>query len=85
MPNHKLGGIALVEDNDGTKALAGNPLSSPNSKYIDVRHQLLRELVSKGDITITHASSRNQHDDILTKALAREEYLTHRDSLSGVI
>ena len=29
--------ITLMEDNEGAKAMAGNPLSSGRSKHIDVR------------------------------------------------
>ena len=84
VPDHKLGGITVLEDNEGAKALAENPLSSSNSKHIDVRHHFLRELVSTGEIAITHVSSKEQHADILTKALAREIHEVHRDFLLGV-
>ena len=84
VPDHKLGGITVLEDNEGAKALAENHLSSSNSKHIDVRHHFLRELVSTGEIAITHVTSKEQHADILTKALAREIHEVHRDFLLGV-
>ena len=72
VPNHKLGGIAVLEDNEGAKASAENPLSSSDSKHIDVRYHFRRELASKGEMAISHVPSKEQRADILTKALARE-------------
>ena len=76
--------IAVHEDNKGAKALADNPLSSSNSKHIDVRYHFLRELVSNGDITVDHIAGKEQCADILTKALDRTSFETHRDFLLGV-
>ena len=76
--------ISVFEDNRGAKALAENPLSSSNSKHIDVRHHFLRELVKKGEITVNDVSSKDQRADILTKALDRESFETHRNFLVGL-
>ena len=74
--------IRVFEDNQGTKDLAENPLSSSNSKHIDVRHHFLRELVSNGDISVEYLNTK-EHADILTKALSRESFEVHRDFLIG--
>ena len=36
--------IKVLEDNQGTRALIENPLSSARSKHIDVRYHLIRDL-----------------------------------------
>ena len=61
--------ITLVEDNEGAKAMAENPLSSGRSKHIDVRWHYIRELVEKKELKVVHVASEWQHADILTKAL----------------
>ena len=43
VPSEESGGIRVLEDNEGVIALAENPVSSSNSKYIDVHHYFLRE------------------------------------------
>ena len=39
--------IILMEDNDGAKAMADNPLSLGRSKHMDVRWNFIRELVER--------------------------------------
>ena len=64
-------------DNQGALQLSKNPVSNSNSKHIDVRHHLLRELVRQGDIIVIHVPSEYQHVDIL-KVLALHLFATHR-------
>ena len=73
----------MLEDNEGAIALAENPISSSNSKHIDVRHHFLRELVENEKITVEHVSSEDQHADILTKALPSVAFIAHRNFLLG--
>ena len=40
--------IAVFEDNEGAKNMAQNPVCTSNSKHIDVRPPVLRELVFSG-------------------------------------
>ena len=73
--------LRIYEDNAGAIQLAENPLSSSNSKHIDVRHHFLRELVFSGSISIVHVPSKYQHADVLTKPLSRESFDFHRNFL----
>ena len=84
VPAEKLSGIRVLEDNAGAIALADNPISSSNSKHIDVRHHFLRELVDKRKIKVEHVGSEEQHADVLTKALPRATFEVHRDFLLGI-
>lgn len=83
-PNLKSPTISVFEDNRGAKALAENPLSSSNSKHIDVRHHFLRELVAEGNIDVEHISGKEQCADTLTKALDRMSFERHRNFLLGI-
>ena len=73
--------LQVYEDNAGAIQLAENPLSSSNSKHIDVRHHFLREHVFSGSISIVHVPSESQHADVLTKPLSRESFDFHRNFL----
>ena len=44
--------FSIFEDNQGAVQLSQNPVSSSNSKHIDVRHHVLRELVRQGDVSV---------------------------------
>ena len=82
-PSKKPRKIDVREDNSGAIALAENPLSSCRSKHIDVRHRFLRNLTEEGVIEVTHVPSKEQHADILTKALPRDLFEVHRDFALG--
>ena len=49
--------ITLMEDNEGAKAMAENPLSSGRSKHVDVRWHFIRELVEKKELKVVHVAS----------------------------
>ena len=76
--------ITLMEDNEGAKAIAENPLSSGRSKHIDVRWHFIGELVEKKDLKAVHVASEWQHADILTKALHVKLFKRHRKALSNL-
>ena len=84
VPSARNGKIEVLEDNEGAIALAENPLSSCNSKHIDIRHHFLRSLTEDGVLAIRHVSSEKQHADILTKALPRELFQSHREFVLGM-
>ena len=47
----------LMEDNEGAKAIAENPLSSDRNKHIDVRWHFIRKLVEKKELKVVHVES----------------------------
>ena len=67
------------EDNKGARHLAHNPVCASNSKYIDLRHHFLRDLVFRGKFDIVDVESEQQHADFLTTALACPVFRFHRD------
>ena len=67
----------VFEDNQGALQLSKNPVSSSNSKHIDVRHHFLRELVRQRGIGVNHVPSEYRHEDILTKVLVFDLFAIH--------
>lgn len=77
-------GVAVFEDKRGAQALAENPLS-PIVSIHKCTIIFLRELVADGDITVNYISGKDQFVDLLTKALDRTRFKTHRDFLLDLI
>ena len=74
--------ITLIEDNEGGKAMAENPLARAGvSTSTDVRWHFIRELVEKMELKVVHVASEWQHADILTKALHVKLFKLHRKAL----
>ena len=71
--------VSRARDYKGAIDLAQNPLGSSNSKHIDLRYHLLRELVGTGDLSVEYFRTEDQHADILTKAIDKESFEKHRD------
>ena len=60
--------IKVLENNQGAKAQIENPLSSAQSKHIDVRYHFIRDLFRTRKISTDYVASAEKHADILTKA-----------------
>ena len=76
--------VSVFEDNQGALKVSKNPMSSSNSKHVDVRHHFLRELVRQGDIIVNHVPSEYQHADVLTNVLAFDLFAIHRRFLMNL-
>ena len=70
--------IPVFEHNQGAVQLAQNRIINSNSKHIDVRHHVIKELVGRKEVSIIHVSSLFQHADFLTKAVWQESFEFHR-------
>ena len=75
LPKARMPCIAMYE---GAIQIAKHPISNSNSKHIDVRHHVLRELVESKEVGIIHVVSQYQRTDFLTKALPEREFEFHR-------
>ena len=76
--------IGVFEDNKRAIDLAKYPLSSSNSKHIDVKCHFVRELVGTRDLSAKYLRTEYQHADILTKAIDKENFEKHYDFLVGI-
>ena len=66
--------ILLLCDNNCARAQAKEPRSHQNSKHIQRRFHLIREIVYRGDIMVERFLSTNNIIDSLTKPLAQEVF-----------
>ena len=74
-PDRDIGRTMVKEDNRGAIHLAKNPVTTPNSKHIDVCHHFLRERVASGEFEVVHVPSALQHSDFLTTPLHTEAFV----------
>lgn len=64
----------LMEDNQGTIAIAKNPISHARTKHIDIRYHYVREAVQAGVINLTYCPTEEMIADLLTKPLPRGRF-----------
>ena len=76
--------FSVFEDNQGALQFSKNPVSNSNSKYINVRHHSLRELVRQGEIIVNYVPSEYQHADVLTEVFAFDLFAIHRRFLTNL-
>lgn len=71
----------LFVDNQSTIRLAKNREIHKRTKHIDVRYHQLREISEAGILRIVYTASETQRADIFTKALPRNRFLCHSESI----
>lgn len=74
--------INIWEDNKSAIAVARNPVHHQLAKHIDCHYHFIRDEISKGNVTVNHISSADNHADIFTRELPRDVYYDHLDSLT---
>ncbi|RVW41864.1 Retrovirus-related Pol polyprotein from transposon RE1 [Vitis vinifera] len=71
-------------DNNGTLALASNPVFHARTKHIEVDFHFIREKVANRDISLQFIGSYDQPADIFTKGLSLARFCLLRDKLMVV-
>ncbi|MCI04240.1 copia-type polyprotein, partial [Trifolium medium] len=68
-------------DNISSIKLSKNPIMHGRCKHIDVRYHFLRDLSKDGIIELKYCKSRDQLEDIMTKALKLESFCKLREGI----
>lgn len=71
----------LMEDNQGTIAMAKNPVSHARTKHIEIRYHYVREAVKEGTIRLCYCPTEEMIADLLTKPLPRGRFETLRGAM----
>ena len=83
-PDRDVGCTLIHEDNVSAIHLAYSPVTTPNSKHIDIRHHSIRKRVERGELKVVHVRSDLQRADFLTKPLPKETFCAHRDFVTNI-
>ncbi len=65
----------MLEDNQGSLSLAGNPENYQQMKHIDIQYYYTWELVNTDALTIEYCPMQQMLADILTKPLRKSIFL----------
>lgn len=76
--------FVLQLDNKSAINPKRNPILHGRSKHIEAKFYFLREQVNQGKLEVKHYTSESQLDDILTKGLKIDIFLSLRKKL-GII
>ena len=68
--------VLIKEDNQGTIAIARNPVSHSRTKHIDFKFHYVREALEEGIIDLIYCPTEQMTADILTKPLAHQQFET---------
>ena len=71
--------IVIREDNEGAIKMATIRFSSRRTRYVDVKHHIVRDAVESGVVQIHYVKSREKNADVLTKALGVNTFERTRD------
>ena len=73
--------ITLFCDNNDTVANSKEPRSHKRGKHIERKYHLIREIVQRGDVTVTKVASQDNHADPFTKTLPTKVFMGHLENL----
>ncbi|CAL1677543.1 unnamed protein product [Lasius platythorax] len=71
----------LYMDNQSAISLIKNPVFHKTVKHIDVRFHYIREQYTGKKSLLEYVASKEQHADILTKPLPRQQFQHNREAL----
>ena len=74
----------IYEDNQGTIALAKNPVSRQRCKYIDIKYNFVRSTVKNGEVFLEYCPTDQMVADLMTKPATKVKLLTFSTFLFGL-
>ena len=66
--------IRVHEDNEGAIKMTEDGFSSRRTRHIDVKHHMVLDAVDEGIIRVEYIKPREQHADVLTKAIYAKSF-----------
>jgi len=73
--------LTLYCDNLSAINISKNPIQHSRTKHIDIRHHFIRDLVEEKVVTLEHVDTKEQLEDIFTKALDAKQFEKLRGKL----
>ncbi|SCV71308.1 BQ2448_2896 [Microbotryum intermedium] len=67
----------IFTDNEAAAAVARDPVRVSGTRHIRLREHFVRDMVNRGDISLSHVGTNDMVADIFTKALGPKVFLAH--------
>ncbi|SGY91553.1 BQ5605_C038g11679 [Microbotryum silenes-dioicae] len=67
----------IFTDNEAAAAIARDPVRVSGTRHIRLREHFVRDMVNRGDISLSHVGTSDMVADIFTKALGPKVFSTH--------
>ncbi|SCZ99872.1 BZ3500_MvSof-1268-A1-R1_C105g00581 [Microbotryum saponariae] len=67
----------IFTDNEAAAAVAHDPVRVSGTRHIRLREHFVRDMVNRGDISLSHVGTSDMVADIFTKALGPKVFSTH--------
>ncbi|SGY28692.1 BQ5605_C085g13002 [Microbotryum silenes-dioicae] len=67
----------IFTDNEAAAAVARDPVRVTGTRHIRLREHFVRDMVNRGDISLSHVGTSDMVADIFTKALGPKVFSTH--------
>lgn len=82
--HYKYTKTVVHEDNQGTIALAKNPVNRQRCKHVDIKYHFIRSTVNEGRVTLMYCSTEEMVADIMTKPVTKLKLKKFAGILFGV-
>ena len=73
----------VYEDNQGTIALAKNPVSRQRCKHIDIKYHFIRSTVNEGYIVLVYCPTEEMVADVMTKPVTKFKLMKFAEFIFG--
>ena len=73
--------ITLYCNNSGAVARSKEPRNHEKGKHVERKYHLIRDIVQRGDVTVTNNATAENLTDPFTNALPQKVFVPHLDSL----
>ena len=74
----------LYCDNQGTIALAKNPIKQQRTKHVDIKYHFIRDEIAKGAVCMSYIPSDSNLADIFTKPMSSYKLKNFKNSIFGI-
>ena len=83
MDSYKYTETVIHEDNQGTIALARNPVNRKRCKHIDIKYHFIRSIVNEGKVNLMYCSTDEMVADVMTKPVNKFKLKKFANHLFG--
>lgn len=84
MDDYKYAQTVVYEDNQGTIALAKNPVSRQRCKHVDIKYHFIRLVVKEGRVSLEYCTTEEMVADVMTKPATKSKLKKIAGTMFGI-